>query len=226
MKRMLFLTILFFISLFNVSNAQQQINIMNAFNHYKLKASNDYSKLAFLVRNSTEKKIVGTTAEVAWKEAILLINQEEIYSVKARYRAFDDELQILLNDQPKAVYPHLIKGIAFEEKSMVSGAEKKEDGPMYYFYELMVDGQIELLCKEFVSYKTVGENTVELGKRKTDFYFRKQGKYVEKLNTSPKKLLSIFGGQQEAVKAFIKKHKLSTQSEADLKRIFQFYNQL
>ncbi|MEM9885092.1 MAG: hypothetical protein AAF849_04305 [Bacteroidota bacterium] len=226
MKKLINLAILFFtLSQANLY-AQQHINIMNAFNHYKLRASENYNKLAFHVRSSVYKEVIGNTYSKDWEEAILIIDNQEIYSVKARHRLFDDELQILLNGQVKALYPHLMKGVAFRDRSIVSGTEEKENGLIHRFYTLLCGGSVELLRKETIECKIREGNVFELGKKTTGFYFRKNEEYVQKLNTSLKKLLNIFGDRKDEVKAFIRQNRLSTESEEDLKAIFQFYNQL
>lgn len=208
------------------AQGQEQINIMNAFHQYKPKASMDYQNLLFLVRNSLDKKVEGNPYLNEWQDALLVVEQDEIYSIRARYRIMDDEFQLQMNGQAKAIYPHLIEGIVFEDRVFLSGKELKSDGPIDGYYELLVAGDAELLKKHSSVQKVNKDDVIVLGSRNHELYFRNADGYLEKVETYARHLEKIFPNHYTEIQSYLKSNRIKANDEAKLRQLFTYYNNL
>lgn len=208
------------------AQGQEQINIMNTFHQYKPKASTDYQKLLFLVRNSLDKQAEGDPYFNDWEDALLVVERGEIYSIRARYRTMDDEFQMKMNGQTKAIYPHLVEGIVFKNRVFLSGKEQRFDGLIDGYYELLVAGNAELLKKHSLTQKISKDDVIILGKHKQDFYFRNAEGYFEKVDTHARHLERLFPNHHTEVKAYLKQNRVKADDEAQLRQLFAYYNSL
>lgn len=222
MVKYMTLAILLFISL--NSNAQQQIKILNAFQHYKIQASNDYSKLLFLVHDNIISPLAEKTYFNDWENAFLVVNEQEIYSIKARYHIFDDTFYMLLNGQKKAIYPHLIQGIVFRNRVFVSRKEMLDSGLKDGYYEVLSDGEKKLLKKYIYNYKVDRKGNIKLGNQKELIYTQHSQGLVREVDLAPNVFFDIFGENQVSIRTYAKENNLNLSKVNDLKNLFDYYN--
>jgi len=218
------LAILLFIGI--NSNAQQQIKILNAFQHYKIQASDDYSKLLFLVHDNSRYLLLEEAYMNDWEDAFLVVNEKEIYSIKARYHIFDDTFYMLFNGTQKAIYPHLIQGVVFKNKVFVSRKEMLDSGLKDGYYEVLSSGKKELLKKHVYDYKVDKSNNIKLRTQKENIYIQQQYGIVQRIDLTPKKIFDTFGKDQTTVKLYVKENSLNLAKVVDLKSLFDYYNRV
>jgi len=223
-KQVLILLISLFLGL--QVKAQVENSVLNAFQHYSVRASDDYSKLLFLVRSPVEKEVTGNAFFNNWEEAILVVKEQELYSVKARYQIYNDEFQIELNGKTKIVYPNLVKGVIFKDRIFVTGKFQQPDGLQYGFYEQLSGGNVELLKRYIIEHKVGKDGIVRLKTAESSLCYRKKGGLVEAIPSGHNHFFSIFNEYQDQIKIYYQESKLSLSKTSDLKQIFDFYNQL
>lgn len=223
-------TIFFFTSfLILFSCAQltaQNTSIKNAFDFYAKKGlRSDYNTLYFLSRSATIKNTLGNPYLNNWEDAFLLQKEGQALGVKARYSILDDELLIKLNDEAKVVYPHLIKGVIFKERTLVAVPYIREDGKQYGFFELLSEGKYNLL-KGYELVTKQKKNAIKIIERKSSLFYQFSNSTVYPLPTNVNELMDFFIEKEQAVKTFIKSEALDMQSEKDMTRLFNYYNDL
>lgn len=212
---------------FSTQMLSQTSSIKNAFDIYAQKnLKNNYNDLFFLTRNSLDKPVIGDPYLDDWKKAFLIDKDSNVFTVKARYRIFDDEFQILVNGETKAVYPNLIKGIVFEDKAFVALERETEDGLIYSFFELMVEGEINLLKQYNLFTKNKKGNIIITGSS-SKFYYQQEDELAYKLPNSSSKLEEFLVSRKgDDIKRFIKSQSLDFSSESDLIKMFNYCNTL
>ncbi|MEN0048890.1 MAG: hypothetical protein AAF806_17635 [Bacteroidota bacterium] len=218
------LAILLLIGLNSNVNAQQQINLLNAFQHYKIQASDDYSKLLFLIHEDQKQSLLEEAYLNKWEEAFLVVNEQEIYSIKARYHIFNDAFYVLFKGKSKVIYPHLIQGIVFKDRVFVSRKEMLDSGLKDGYYEVLSSGKKELLQKYSYRYKLNAKGNVKLGARQKDIYIQNSQGLVYKIDLTPKQIFDTFGENQSLARTYAKKNGLTLSKVADLKNLFEYYN--
>ncbi|MEL6721413.1 MAG: hypothetical protein AAFP82_22125, partial [Bacteroidota bacterium] len=208
------------------SNAQQQIKILNAFQHYKIQASTDYSNLLFLVHENNKHTTFETTYLNKWEDAFLVVSENEIYSIKARYNIFEDAFYTKLHGKEKIIYPHLIQGVVFKDRIFVSRKEMLDSGLKDGYYELLSDGTKELLRKYAYNYKLDRSGNVKLGSREENIYIKDHQGLVKKIDLTPKVFFDTFEEHQMAIKKYADSNALSLRNVDDLVTLFNYYNRM
>lgn len=228
MNKWLGFGVFFFLFSFLTLQGQHQIQFLNGFKQLADWSKEDnQTQLLFLSRNSLEKKVNGNAFWNDWEPAFLVSQKGEVFAVTARYRLLDDELQIQEQDKIKAIYPNLIKGIAFQNKALMVATTEGDDGGLYYeYYELLSEGEICLLKKIILEQKVSNRGTVQIGKTTTKLYVKKPDNKLVSFSYNLNQLLQIMVDHKETVKTFIEQNQLSVSKEDDLKMVFDFYNNL
>lgn len=208
------------------SGAQQQIKILNTFQHYKLEASTDYSKLLFIVRDDNKHTSFETTYLNNWEDAFLVVEENDIYSVKARYNIFEDAFYVKINGEEKLVYAHLIEGVIFKDKIFVSRKEMIDSGLKDGYYELLSYGEREFLKKHIYTYKINKHGNVKLKVKKERIYIKNKKGLVEEFDLNAKTFYNNFKGKHNEVKKYIKNNALNLKKAEDLVVLFDYYNNI
>lgn len=227
-------TVLLFSAFFMVGAAQAQdsSHILNAFPKFaKLAPSPNTNQLFFITRNSIDKKVVGSPYLFDWKEAFLVSNEDEIFSVRARYRVFDDEFQIMLNGKVKAVYPQMVKGIIFKDRAFIPSKFEVNDRIAYSFFELLSEGNICLLKRYGMSVKNTKDDFLKVNSNKSDFYYKYNNEEnaldkAELLPLKQKDILQALGEYKEEVLSYVNKSRVQYNTEIGIKKIFDYYNSI
>jgi hypothetical protein len=113
-----------------------------------------------------------------------------------------------------------------------SHAYKLNGTPLIGFFEVVVDGQVQLLSKvkaavkdpTYVEGLDVGKRYSEIIKKEV-FYFSDKSKVLKEIK-SKKDVWEYAGDQEDEVKQYMKKQKLGVNEKEDLAQIAAFMNQL
>lgn len=98
------------------------------------------------------------------------------------------------------------------------------------FFELLEEGKITLLSREFLEYRTysspyyVGSYTRLVLIYK--YYFLKEDGNIEEFNGNKNDLLNVMGNKSDKVEKFIKTNRLKVDDKQDFTRIIEYYNSL
>lgn len=228
MSKCLLVGVLAILCSFSSLQGQHEMQFLNAFQKLSTYINpGNKNQLLFLSRNSLEKKAEGNVFWNDWEPAFVISKKNEVFFVTARYRIIDDEVQIKENEKIKALYPNLVQGIVFEKKALAVATIEAEDGGLCYgFYQLLSEGDLSLMKKITLEQKPGNNEVVKIGKTITKLYVKKGHESAEILTNNLDQLLALMSKHQQTVKTFIEEERLSLSEEADLIRIFDFYNHL
>lgn len=116
----------------------------------------------------------------------------------------------------------------------INGRDLKtaEGVPMTGFFEVLAEGDLTLLSKTDVIVKKPTYNEkLDMGirdtriEKKTKFYYL-ENDLLHELPSAKKKIIAVFGDHGDALQDFVKVNKLSWDTDAHLKHIFEHYNGL
>lgn len=155
-------------------------------------------------------------------------------TVPARYNAYKDLIEYKQNGVALVLDPApTIKRVQLGEESFV--VEKYEaDGKMKTGYFEMIDsGKVSLYAKKEVRYIPPRKGAAMDGKdlpaefrRTPDTFYLKvgDGKLEEIRNI--KSMIALFPDKQDELSKFVKKEKISTRNEDELRQLMKYYNEL
>lgn len=184
------------------------------------------SDLLFLCYNSIDKEVSGDIyLSDFWQDGVLLDKEKNTYSVVARYRVFDDEIQIQVNNKVKGLHKQAILGIRIGSQIFM-GKEFLDDGVVNFAnFEVLSEGNVTLLKQYEMKIRQRGEKKEALPLQ-SSLYFLKEGEPAQLLSKKHASILALFEDHQQEVKSFLSKKKLNLNSEKDLIEIFEYYNSL
>jgi hypothetical protein len=96
------------------------------------------------------------------------------------------------------------------------------------FFELLEEGKMTLLTREFLEYKNQNSMYVTYARlvMSYKYFFLKENGEIEEFKGSKSDLLDLMGKKSEDVEKFIRKNRLRHEDKDDLTRIIDFYNSL
>lgn len=113
---------------------------------------------------------------------------------------------------------------------LLSGFPPVDKQTVNSFYVLLDSGRVTLLKQIGVNYRDVkyyGSNqTTRVFEQKETLYVYQPNKGMMRLPKEEAAVLSLLSDQRKAVQAFLTANDLSCRKEADLVKVFQFYNAL
>lgn len=112
------------------------------------------------------------------------------------------------------------------QESNIHNFEKAADG---LFYEKLVSGKVNLWKKNkktIIDEKPYGSATVQRNVLNNTTYYVGELTQLTKIKNDKKSVLEVLSSNASEVEAFIKEQKLNPKNEADLFRIFLYYNSL
>lgn len=181
-------------------------------------------ELFFLVRNSINKELVGNPFLNDWEEAFVITKDGKVFKVQSRYRVFDDEFQIKVGNQIKAIYPEAVEGIVFKERVFVVRNCKYPEGLKLCFLELLSEGSINLLKRHTLLTKSKKDLIRIIGSKTELFYAMDDVAYL--LSNNRSKVMDLFLLKEKEINRFSITHNINTKKESDLIQIFDYYNEL
>ncbi len=207
---------------------QRDLAVLNVFyNYINITTPKNTTEIFFLCRNSVKKRVVGNPyLDRKWSDALLISNEGNTYQVEGRYRVFDDEFQILLNNSVKSVFPHLVHGVILGEKAYMPAKIETPSGIDYAFFEVLAEGDVYLLKRFKTDVKTTKDNYVKIGDVKTQYYYMKRGDIARPLKQNRKNVSRVFGEKSNKLKAYYKAKQPNVRADDDLKKLFDYCNAL
>ncbi len=220
-------------AMLGVTKAQNSSNILNAFPKFaQLATSTNTTELFFITRNSVDKKTVGNPYLFDWREAFLVSNEDEVFNVRARYRVFDDEFQIMMNGKVKAIYPQMVKGIIFKDQAFVPAKFEVNDRVAYSFFELLSEGDVLLLKRYGMEVKGTKDGFLKMSNKVSNLYYKYTDEEnaisdkAEELSLKSKNVLQALGEYKEEIQQFANTSGLEYSKQADVRKIFDYYNSI
>ncbi len=148
-----------------------------------------------------------------------------------RYDMYTDEMEFKINKQTFWVSAkENIAKIVLDGKTFLYLKSKGANKGGYF--ELLVDGPCRLLAKHQVNFikaekaKPYQEPSPAHFEQKTNLYYlREKGKPLF-LIKNKKSLLKYLNDKNQEIASFIKKHRVSSSREGDLKKLISYYNSL
>ncbi len=227
MKCRFLLFTLTFVFLSLAAVGQNDISLLNVFYHrLNFANANGSAEAYFLYRQSLNKKFIGNPyLESNWQNGLLISREGKTYEIRGRYRVFDDEVQILQDGKIKALYPHSLQGILLGSSVFISAKWKTPSGIDYSFFEVIEDGELKLLKKYKLDVKETKDNFLKIaGKTEEYFYLKDEDDIALPTNLRKAGLMRMMSNHYNEALAYAKK--MNKKSEADLIKLFRYYNQL
>ena len=190
----------------------------------------------YAVNSSTGNKVSGSEyLQEDFTEGFVMTPEKEVYRLRARYDAYNDEIQFINQKKElKALLPQRIKAVALGKQIFVPALTKSKKGEMNWaYFELLSEGKMLLLKRHEAVAQTVQSHPV-LGTVNNEYkvvireklYYGKAKQMVQPIKKGRKAILKLLSDEKEAISQFVKHKKLSYKKEADLVKIFSYYNQL
>jgi len=187
-------------------------------------------------------KVVGDTyLDTHWRIGTILLYDKDkmIERMRLRYDIQSNEIDVKSASGVKVIPGSRVKSFVWVDSVdrqpdyFVNAKDFKMDGtPLSGFFQVLSDGTLPLLMKTNLEVKKADYNvSLDVGSKddkilkKTDFFCLKDGAAIE-LPSSKKKLLPLFQDKAYMVEDYMKANALSASKQADLIRIFDYYNAL
>jgi hypothetical protein len=227
MKYRFLLVALIFTGLSFTAIGQNNISLLNVFYHrLNFASASSSAESYFLYRQSLNKRFIGNPyLESNWQNGLLISREGKTYEIRGRYRIFDDEVQILQDGKIKALYPHYLQGILLGSSIFISAKWDTPSGIDYSFFELIVDGELRLLKKYKLDVKETKDNFLKIkGSTEEYFYLRDKDDIALPIDLRKAGLMRMMNNHYNEASAYVKK--MDKKSEANLIKLFHYYNQL
>jgi hypothetical protein len=166
-------------------------------------------------------------------------NSDSLAGIQMRYNTLNDELEVLADKAKNDI--RVIKGSQLKNfttnpgsdpKVYVNAAAFKSVKPLKGFAKVLVQGNLSLIEYFYPKitkpnynpgFATGEKNTIV--RQGSDYYVVNNGT-AEKTTLSKKGILSAMKEKQKDVEAYVKEKNVNFKSEADVVRLFEFYNGL
>ncbi len=172
-----------------------------------------------------------------WSYATLVTKSNVAFdSIKVRLDLYKLELNFISTDKVEMVSTAgSIHEIFMQDSTsgklmnFRSGYPKVDNQDQNMFYRVLSDGRIQLLL--FVR-KVIATNKNEFSSEEEKIFSTYEDYYVfmngalKRIKKDKKSLLSCMEDQKEAVESFLKKNPTNFKNEADLVKLFNYYNSL
>lgn len=173
--------------------------------------------LYFLIKKSQQQHFATTDfINPAFVEATFVDASNKVFEIQARYNMRHDQVQVLFRDQIYTLYPHLVQVILVDHLLLMPQLIEKDDFRKYTYLQAEVSGKITLY-KKFNPSRQI---------KKAMLFVKNQRGQTVKLKPKRKSILAILAAHQVKIERFVIENNLSYRRYADLKQIFEYYNQL
>ena len=149
----------------------------------------------------------------------------------ANYSIDVDKVYFMKDGKLYELYKHTVNQLTLGNQLFKNIVTRGKEFSAHY-YEVLSDGEFLLLKKYLMktsnsSHHPMGIKTPNSQKTVMDsklFYYDTKRSKLEKLPKNKGKLISIFGRGNEALILYANKNNLSSKSERDLKKLFDYFN--
>lgn len=186
-------------------NAQDNHAITELFAQNEF-SSNSENDLLFVCRASLDEQV----KQDKWKSGILIDYNNKAHRVESHYNAATDEMQILLNNQSRTLYPQKIKAIKVGEMIFVPYEYEGSEALTYGYFQVLSSNRIDLLVRF--------ENMNKI------FYTRKEEEAAKSLKLSKGSIIKELDDKKTT--KYLKKQQLNVKNEQDLIKLFNYHNSL
>ncbi len=226
-------SILFFTVIGNVLIAQSSLTEIKRNIYQDLNSSVNQNYVRLINEAKTKDVQNEFYAFSEWVEfEVLSKDGDTIFLDSANYHIYNDMMLFLSEGKLYYLYPEEANKISVQDKTYTAyRSDEKESG----YYELLVDGAIQLLKKYKVSKEKIVNHPMGITHGQSDYKYRIKSEFYyndtlkNKVNHVPRKkknLMKIFSRKRNRMIAFAKENKLNNKSEEHLVKLFSYYNQL
>jgi hypothetical protein len=159
-----------------------------------------------------------------WHEGKMVLASGDTLKGLLKYDLQQDLVQYTVNNKEAEVYTAR-KILFFEIFDTSVASSPGYETPI--FFELLEEGKLTLLAREFIEYKSTGSMYVRglLVLNYKYFFMQENGKIVE-FSGKKNDLLDLMGKKAEQVEKFMKANHLRLEYKEDFTRIIDYYNSL
>lgn len=211
-----------------------QLDSLNHIVRRGLNNPNYFAEDTYISRGAAPKEVEGSLfLDERWQDAHILTPENEVVNVKARYRAYDDEMQVLgPNKQVMGLYPAKVRAIAVGKQVFIPLEFRSPEGEdKVGYFQLLVEGEMALLLRRSLELARsdynpalgIGDRNDRLELRET-YYFRRDEGSPQLLRQSKGSILKALGRRKKAVSEFARANQLNPRKQDDLIAVFRFYN--
>lgn len=229
MKKAIFSIIILLLFAFN-SIAQVDYRISSALDLFRANkmATGDFSKTI------AEENIDGSPYlnDDFINGTIYTTSKVQYVDIPLRFNIFNDAIEFRTNDDKVMAMatPEIIERVTFGEYEMVYAPYAVQKKMKRGFFKVILNGNISLYARPEILYQQPEEPGAYKEAKparfvsKPDSYFLRNG-LNEAIKVDKKnEVIDFFPEHKNEVAAFIKKNKIKTNKEADLKELVEYYN--
>ncbi|MCO6488120.1 MAG: hypothetical protein J5I98_06855 [Phaeodactylibacter sp.] len=195
---------------------------------------NYFAEDTYVSRGAIPRGVEGSLfLDEQWRDAHILTPDGKVVQARARYRVYDDEMQILGPDkQAMGLYPGKIRAVAIGQQVFIPLQFRNPEGKNTVgYFQLLVEGEMSLLLRrstelvksDYNPALDVGDRNDRLELRET-YYYRRDDGTPQLLRQSKGSILKALGRRKKAVSEYAKANQLNPRKQEDLIDIFRFYN--
>lgn len=152
--------------------------------------------------------------------------------VPLRYNIFNDDIEFRTNENKimAMATPEIIERVTFGEYEMVYAPFASQKKIKRGFFKVVLKGNISLYARPQILYQQPEEPGAYKEAKpakfvtKPDTYYFRNGKNEAIKVDKKSEVIDFFPAHNDEVATFIKKNKIKTNKEADLKELVEYYN--
>ena len=156
--------------------------------------------------------------EQKWMDGTITDYQNNQFQIPIRYRVYQEEMQVKHLDKIKALQVPQIKKVELNGNIFITSKFVMNEENFMSFFEVISDGEIQLLRKYEVIEKKGMYSTINI------LYSKKGYNPAEKISFKKKDILNLMDEKKSDVQNFIKKEKINLKKSTDVIKLFEFYN--
>ena len=158
MKKLIFCLCL--LPIFLMAQEQNEDILRNVFNDlYGGHIADGTTPLYAFNNNGQSGRIVDGSQFLSdtWEKGLVLMPDNQAYSIKGRYDIHNDQMLILVKDKIQALQPEQVKAVSLGERIFVyrifQGGDKAAKG----YFEILVEGKVPLFMRRTVKTKKANQ---------------------------------------------------------------------
>jgi hypothetical protein len=172
-----------------------------------------------------------------WHEGKIVLNEGDTLKGMIKYDLQQDLVQYTFNNGQAEVYTarKVLFFEIFDETihryrrffTLPFSSSAGYKAPI--FFELLEEGKMTLLCREFLEYKNQSSMYMSYSRLVLSykyFFLTEKGEIEEFIGSRKSDLLDRMGNKSEEVEKFIKVNRLRVEDRQDLVRVVDYYNSL
>jgi len=195
---------------------------------------NYFAEDTYLSRGAAPKGVEGSLfLDERWQDAHILTPDNQVVQARARYRVYDDEMQVQGPDkQAMGLYPDKIRAVAIGQQVFVPLEFRNPEGENKVgYFQLLVEGEMSLLLRRTLELVKSDYNpALNIGDRndrlelREQYYCRRGGGQPRFLRQNKSSILKALSPRKKAIAEFARANQINPQKQEGLIAIFQYYN--